>query len=110
MLPFELSAIDLILVIAVVVLLILFLFKSSVKPSLQKKVTEHVERHRRQSMMTPVSDLEPEGRERISHQSQAASSECPYGFGYVRKRRRDGPIPDKCLGCSRLIECSKSSE
>jgi len=33
------------------------------------------------------------------------SSDCPHFFGYVRRLPKNTPIPDECLGCSRIVEC-----
>lgn len=33
-------------------------------------------------------------------------SRCPYNFGYLKKLDQDTPIPDECLRCSRMRECS----
>ena len=36
-------------------------------------------------------------------------SKCPYNFGYLKKLNQDTHIPDECLGCSRMLECSSSN-
>jgi len=32
--------------------------------------------------------------------------ECPRHFGYLKDLPKDGSIPDKCLTCANLIQCS----
>ena len=109
MLPFELSAIDLILVIAVIVLLILYVTKSSAEP--------HTEEKRFVGGKIPpkkpaVEAANPkiEGDTRLVPHARKDSSKCPYGFGYLKKLDRDASIPDECLGCSRVMECSSANE
>ncbi len=110
MLPFELSAIDLILVIAVVVLVVLFVARSSVKTPVEEGAVSRVAKARPRSTVAAVADVEEDSRERFPPQPQRASSQCTYGFGYLRKRPRDAPVPDGCLSCSRMIECSGSRD
>jgi hypothetical protein len=37
-------------------------------------------------------------------------SECPRGFGNIRKLGNDGSVSDRCLGCYRIMECYGESE
>ena len=96
MLSFELTAIDLILVIAVIVLLILYLTKFSVKtiePS---------------SFRQPIAkDSSPE---RLVSTSQRDYAECPRGFGNIRKLGEDNSVSERCLGCYKIMECYSESE
>jgi len=34
------------------------------------------------------------------------SSDCGHFLGYLAKRSRDTPIPEECLTCSKMIECT----
>jgi hypothetical protein len=36
----------------------------------------------------------------------SAVIECPHHFGYLKNLPKDGSIPDKCLMCTNLIQCS----
>jgi len=101
MLSFELSALDLILVIAVVLLLILYVTRSSAEPPTQEK--------RFAGEKTPPKKLAEEDTRLLPH-VQKDSSKCPYGFGYLKKLDKAAPIPDKCLSCSRIMECFGSNE
>jgi hypothetical protein len=98
MLSFELTAIDLILVIAVIVLLILYLTKLANSP----------EQFLKRSIAKSAS------RERVESTSQGdaharAYTECPRGFGNIRKLDNDGSVSDRCLGCYRIMECYSES-
>jgi hypothetical protein len=95
MLSFELTAIDLILVIAVIVLLVLYWTKLSKIPD---------EQFFRGSI---AKDTSPE---KIASNPQSGYAECPRGFGYIRKIGDDGSVSERCLGCYRIMECYGESE
>jgi hypothetical protein len=115
MLSFELSAIDLILAVAVIVLLILYLTKSSAKPAVEEKLLVEKESPS-ETPATEVATPDEEREEPVSAQPQpkpqpkTGSATCPFGFGYLRKLDKDASIPDGCLGCSRLLECYSAGE
>lgn len=94
MLSFELTAIDLILVIAVIVLLILYITKLANSP----------EQFLKQSMANYTS------RERVESRPQKDYAKCPRGFGNIRKLSYDGSVSERCLGCYRIMECYGESE
>ena len=109
MLSFDLSAIDLILVIAVIVLLILYVTKSSAEPSTEEKrfVGEKIPPGK---PAVEAADLKVEEDAQLVPHARTDSSKCPFGFGYLKKLDRAASIPDECLGCSRIMECSSASE
>ncbi|MFQ5836466.1 MAG: hypothetical protein ACE5HG_01285 [Candidatus Bathyarchaeia archaeon] len=123
MLPFELSVIDLILAIAVIILLILYITKSSVKTATEEKLLVEKERanifERFRSKLSKVlnrlsslSSFAGEGRRKdvVMRAPAMDSTKCPYGFGYLKKLDKDASIPDKCLVCSRIMECFSANE
>ena len=95
MLAFELSAIDLILVIAVIVLLFLYWTKLSKNPEEQIFQT------------TITKNTSPK---KIVTKPQSGYAECPRGFGYIKKFGENGSVPEKCLGCYRIMECYGEKE
>ena len=96
MISFELTAIDLILVIAVIVLLILYLTKFSVK-TLEPK-----------SFRQPrAKDANPK---RPALRSQSDYIECPRGFGNIKKLGEDNSVSERCLGCYKIMECHNENE
>ena len=109
MLSFELSAIDLILVIAVIVLLILYVTKSSAKPPTEEKLPVG-EGTPPKKLAATDAGLKKGEKKLLSTQLQTDSPKCPYGFGYLKKLGKNAPIPDECLSCSRIMECFGSSE
>ena len=111
MLSFELSAIDLILAIAVIILLVLYITRSSQKPPTEEKTLVV----RESSPEEPVEEAampeeEKKGLTSSHLQPQAGSASCPFGFGYLRKLDKETPIPDGCLSCSRIVDCYSGSE
>lgn len=109
MLSFELSAIDFILVIAVVILLILYITKSFVKPPIEKKPSVG-EKIPPKKLPATAPSLKKEGEKLLSSQPQTDSPKCPYHFGYLKKLEKNASIPDECLSCSRIMECFGPSE
>jgi hypothetical protein len=95
MLSFELTAIDIILVIAVLVLFLLYWTKLSNIPD---------ERFFR-GILTKNT-----GSERITSNPQNDYTECPRGFGNIKKINDDGSVSERCLGCYRIMECYSESE
>jgi hypothetical protein len=98
MLSFELSVIDLILVIAVIILLILQITKRSAKTTTEEKPT------------TSIADSKTEGEAQSPTQPPKNSAKCPHNFGYLKKLGKNAAIPDECLSCSRMMKCLYSSE
>ena len=108
MLSFELSAIDLILAIAVIILLILHITKSSAKPPTEEKLlVEEKNPPKKPAIETTTPEEETK---RLTPKPQTDSTKCPYSFGYLKKLDKGAPIPDKCLSCSRIMECYSTNE
>ena len=91
MLSFELSAIDIVLVIAVVILLILYLKKFSVSFP-EEKYFRKIEKKEKDKQI-----------KQLKHNLNY--SECPRGFGDIRVLGQDNSVSEKCLGCYKIVEC-----
>jgi uncharacterized protein with FMN-binding domain len=98
MLSFELSAIDIILVISVVVLFILYITKMQAR--------NYEEELPRQPKVNTVVEEKPAPAS-VPHGDY---TECPRGFGSIRKLGEDNSVSEKCLGCYRIMECYNESE
>jgi len=110
MLSFELSAIDLILVIAVAILLILYITKSSAKTPTEEKLLVEKENPPKKPTTEDVK-LEKEIEKPIPiAKPQKDSAKCPYGFGYLKKLGKNASIPDQCLSCTKIMECFSANE
>jgi hypothetical protein len=106
MLSFEVSIIDLVLFVAIVVLFILHLRSSTdlewLKPEKKIVYSERVEN----KMEEKTGSLErKEDLEEIS----AVSGECIYGFGYLRKHAKGASVPGECMVCYRMLECRSAT-
>lgn len=88
---FDLSAIDLILVLSVVLLLVLYLTKLSGSP--QKKSFKKV--------LPKPANIE----KKLPVSSQNQHTKCPRGFGDIKKFNQDNSISERCLGCYMIMEC-----
>ena len=95
MLSFELSAIDVILGMAVIVLFVLYWAKLSKIPD------ERIFR----GIMTKNASPET-----VTSRPQNNYTQCPRGFGNIKKIGEDGSVSEKCLGCYRIMECYSESE
>jgi len=97
MLSFEITAIDLVLVIAVIALLLLYVIKLANSPEeLIKKSLEQSAKHQ----IAPA-----ESKNDFGSKVNAGFSECPRGFGKIRGIGSDDQISDRCLGCYRMSKC-----
>ena len=95
MLTFELTAIDIILALAVLVLFVLYWTKLSKIPDerfFQGIVTKNA------------------SPENFTSYPQIDDTECPRGFGQIKKIGDDGSVSERCLGCYRIMECYGESE
>lgn len=95
MLSFELTAIDLILAIAIMALLVLYWTKLSKIPDIQ---------FFKQSTKRDTSS------ERLATSPQSGYAECPRGFGYIKKIGDAGSVSERCVGCYKIMECYGESE
>ena len=99
MLSFEISVIDVVLVLAIIVLLILYITKLSTK-----SVAEPEEKGAEKPSKAVGTQKSIEER-RLQTRPQTRSLECPYHFGYLKKLPEHAPIPDECFRCPRMSEC-----
>ena len=95
MISFELTAIDIILVMAVIILWMLYWTKLSKIPEEQAP------------KRSAVKHAKPE---KSPKNPQNGYAECPRGFGYIKKIGDIGSVSDRCLGCYRIMECYSEGE
>jgi Ca2+/Na+ antiporter len=106
MVSFEFSVIDIVLMIAIVVLLALYLTKSSTEPRAElehpiseektlEKPTVSVETKKSSEEASPTTSVETEN-----------STKCNYHFGYLKTLPKDASIPDECFTCPKYIRCA----
>jgi len=113
MLSFELSAIDLILAVAVIILLILYITKLSAKPPVEEKLLVNKESSLKELAIEarmPEEEIERPMSSQPQLQPKTGSAECPFTFGYLGKLNKEASIPEGCLGCSRIMECYSANK
>ena len=101
MLSFELSAIDIILSISVIVLLILYVTKLSARNDEEKTFKQ------RPPVQSKLIDAPLEAPAPLI---QRDYTDCPRGFGNIRKLGEENSVSERCLGCYRIMECYSESE
>jgi hypothetical protein len=96
MLSFELSAIDLILAIAVIILLILQLTNSSgnIFDQIFSKRKKRKQQNYEGNALKPTSEY----------------LECPRGFGNIKKLNANNQVSERCLGCYQIMDCYSETE
>ena len=81
----------------------------SAKPSAEEKLSVG-EKASPKKLTATAASLKGGEKKSLSTQSQTDPPKCPHGFGYLKKRDKDAPIPDECLSCPGMLECFSSSE
>jgi hypothetical protein len=96
MITFELSAIDIILAIAVVVLLMMYITKIEPKYPDQKSFLKKIKKAEKSlEQKNPI---------------QTDYAECPRGFGNIKRIGKDNSVSDRCLGCYRIMDCYEQKQ
>ncbi len=102
MLSFELSAIDIVLLVAVMALFLLFITQ-------------------RRGQVSTGSRLPVQDQERILEEPEAADQstvqefseprsaicfeKCVHNFGYLKNLPQNTPVPSECFGCPKVMRC-----
>lgn len=102
MLSFDLSVIDIVLAIAVVVLLLLFISQRQGRP------TESDSMNGRRTFFGNGGRSDKVATNRASGKFSSDSVRCAHHFGYLRDHPRNTPIPDECFGCQNVMRCLSS--
>ena len=118
MLSFEITAIDLILAISVIVLLLLYLTKFLAKNPVEESIMQPIERNvglkyfersiaKVKNMLNTLVTISK--REYSTNKSESISQintiECPYGIDNIRGPNCNKVMSEKCLGCDKLVMC-----
>jgi hypothetical protein len=107
MLSFEISAIDIVLAIGVMVLLLLYMNKFSVNFPEEKyfrKIAKKEMEQKNQPSDIEIRQFSDTTSEQMSEKAISHFS-CPRGYGNIRKLGEDNSVSERCLGCYRLMEC-----
>lgn len=104
MLSFEISVVDVVLVLAVIVLLALYITRLSTKSVAEPELSVPSEKGI-EKQLKPVETQESIEERQLPTRPQIGSLQCPHHFGYLKKLPKDAPIPDECFRCPRMAEC-----
>lgn len=100
MLSFDLSAIDLVLVIAAVIILLLYV----IRPSQSSARSSPSVKEKRTGIRIKIFNIFRS--KKIKASSQVSSFKCPYYFGYLNNISNESSIPEECYICPRMIQCA----
>lgn len=100
-LSFELSVIDVVLVIAVVVLMLLYLTKRQGQPTNKPELSVKGQEKLLEKPKMPVKAAQ----KKVSKTQPSADFKCAHEFGYLKNLPKKNPVPDECFGCPRTLRC-----
>jgi len=107
MLSFELSAIDVVLVVAVLILFSLYVGR---KPGASKTEPKSNVENAQKLQEKPKMTAKTQKSKAQAAQPPASFQKCAHHFGYLRNLPRNTPVPDECFGCPRVMRCLFESE
>jgi len=102
MLSFEVSAMDVVLLVAMLVLLLLFISQKRSQSVAEPRLSaDHQEKLPRE----PEATVETAIRNPLKKQSAKGFQKCVHQFGYLKDMPKNTPIPDECFGCFKVLRC-----
>lgn len=108
MLSFELSAIDVVLAVVIIIILLLQVKnaqnESATEPKLSKEKSESL------GDLSESLTARKTSRKKESATTTEGSADCPYHFGYLKTLPLGSVVPERCYNCSRRRECLFSDE
>lgn len=109
MLSFELSVIDLVLAVAIVIVLLLQITRAPVKSVTEPELTNENQKASESSVrnvLTPRTSKTKQPFTRLIENSV----KCPQHFGYLRNLSNTSSIPEECYSCPRMMQCLYSKK
>jgi len=101
MLPFELSVIDIVLAIAMVILYLLFLAGRRNETTTK---SDSLVKGRKKLSEKPKSTIKTV-QEKPSTTKPSTDFNCIHHFGYLSNQPKNTPVPDECFGCTKILRC-----
>jgi len=101
LLSFDVTAVDVVLMIAVLVLLALFI---SQRRS-QEKAESQLPNQGEKSPENPVAIDQAPVEERSARRHSTGFQKCIHDFGHLRNLPQNTPVPDECFGCPNVMRC-----
>jgi len=107
MLSFEVSAIDVVLLVAMLVLLLLFITQKRSQSVAEPRLSAD---HQERLFGGPKKMEETAAEDSMKKQSAKGFQKCVHQFGYLRNMPKNTPIPDECFGCPKVLRCMFPNE
>jgi len=102
MLTFDISAIDIVLLVAVMVLIMLFVTQHRSKAVVESQSPPPSLEENLEKLETRVKS---KNKEHNTRQSSLGFTKCIHDFGYLRNLPQNTPVPDECFGCPQVMRC-----
>ena len=106
MLSFELSAIDIVLAIGMIILLVLFIRQRTGRTVTKSRLlTEDQEKEPLEHVEKPNKTTQIAKKKLVAEQPPEGFQECTHQFGYLKNMPKNATVPNECLGCPKLVRC-----
>jgi len=110
MVSFEFSVIDIVLMMAIIILLVLYLTKSSTEPRAELKHSVKEEKTLEKPTVSVETKKSSEEALPTTSVETGDPAKCTHQFGYLKKLSKDASIPDECFTCPKYIRCALEDE
>ena len=107
MFSFDVSVIDIVLAVAVIILLCLYVTKKPNAPKTELKSKNEETQPFQENQKTMSRTLKSKTN---ATKSQAGFQKCVHSFGYLRSLPKNTPVPDECFGCPKAMQCLFQNE
>jgi len=105
MLSFDLSAIDIVLLVAVLILFSLYVTRKPGAPRTESGFKSSIERERKLPLSKKENPSNQKSKTASSTQPDKVFQNCEHEFGYLKNLLRNTPVPDECFGCPKVMQC-----
>jgi len=105
MLSFDLSAIDIVLLVAVLILFLLYVTRKPGASRTEAGLQSNIERKRKLPLIKKENSHAKKPKTSSPTQPNAESHNCAHEFGYLKDLPRNTPVPDECFGCPKVMQC-----
>jgi len=105
MLSFDLSAIDIVLLVAVLILFSLYVARKPGAPRTESGSKSSIERERKLPSFKKEGPSNQKSKTASSTQPDKGLQNCAHEFGYLKNLSRNTPVPDECFGCPKAMQC-----
>ena len=99
MLSFDVSAIDVVLIVAVIILLSLHVTRKTGTPKTEPKQQTET-KHKVQENLQTTKIVKSK-----TQQLQAGFQSCAHHLGYLKGLEKNKAVPDECFGCPKVMQC-----